>query len=473
MIVETKYLLRAGKTRMLTALIVLGLIVGTLPMAGLHAASVQVTPDVYTDGAGGQQGLDVYSTGGSNKPAIIFVHGGGWRVGDKNQYEGLGNQAAQRGYVAISINYRLGSAGAYYQYEDVMRALDAIRANAEKYGVDPSRMAILGDSAGGSLAMRVAASGQAGLAAAVGWSAPVNAYTAIFNSLQSFAIGLDHSTCVPTDPAALASLIPTDLGGTNTSSQGIDVNEGTMLNLLSGTAGQASNSGIAPGTVGIGSNAAPVNSSTVDISAVVNNLAGLAQQATGTTPTGDTNTTVAIGVENLVGLALGTAARVASTSSDPQAQRASSVIGQLAQTTGNNSTTDSIYDPKSPTATAAIKAAAAKSPLVATATHTADAPVGPEIQRAVLALFDVLGCQDNFRVLSPALNFAKNTPPTFLANAQSEFLVHPGQAIEYSNNLRNAGIDSEYLILPGANHMGYDDRAVEPTFAFLAKYLTP
>lgn len=470
MIAEVKYLLRAGKTRVLSALLITGLILGTIPMAAIQAATVTVTAASYTDGAGNQQGIDVYSTGGANKPGIIFVHGGGWRTGDKNQYVGLGNLAAEQGFVAASINYRLGSAGTYYQYEDVMRAVQSIRQNAAQYGMDANRIAIWGDSAGGSLAMRVAASGQSGMAAAVGWSAPVNAYTAIFNSLQSFAIGLDHSTCVPTDPATLASLIPTDLGGNNTSTSGLSVTEGNMLNLLGGTAGQASNSGITPGTTGIGSNPTPANSSNVDISQIANNLLGAAQNA-GTT-NGSTQPSVSgSDLSQLASLALNAVAAAAGASGNADAQNVAGVASQLAGTMQNNGTTPSIYDPKSATASAEVKAAAAKSPLVATATHTADAAVSAEVQRAVLAITDVLGCQDNFRVLSPALYFAKNTPPTFLVNAQDEFLVHPGQAIEYSNNLRAAGIDSRYLILSGDRHMGYDDRAVGPTFDFLKEKL--
>lgn len=470
MIAEAKYLLRAGKTRVLSALLILGLVAGGLPIAAIHAAGVTVTQASYVDGAGGQQGIDVYSTGGANKPGIIFVHGGGWRTGDKGQYAGLGHLAAERGYIAASINYRLGSAGTYYQYEDVMRGVQTIRQNASQYGMDPNRIAIWGDSAGGSLAMRIAASGQSGLAAAVGWSAPVNAYTAIFNSLQSFAIGLDHSTCVPTDPAALSALIPTAQGGTNTDTQGTSVSAANVMNLLSGTAGQASNTGIAPGTTGIGSNPTPANSTSADLTTIVSNLVGLVQNNnTGSQAGGASADTLS----QLAGQALGVASQVMAGSGNVDAQRASGAASQIAQTMGNNSATPSIYDPTSATASSEVKATAAASPLVATATHTAAAPIGPEAQRAILAIFDALGCQDNFRVLSPTLNFAKNTPPTFLVNAQDEFLVHPGQAIEYSNNLRAAGIDSSFLILPGANHMGYDDRAVAPTFDFLAGHLRP
>ena len=79
------YLLRNIKTRTLTLLLITGLVIGLVPMANLEAAAVRVTPATYVDGAGGRQGIDVYSTGGAGKPGIIFVHGGGWRTGDKSQ----------------------------------------------------------------------------------------------------------------------------------------------------------------------------------------------------------------------------------------------------------------------------------------------------------------------------------------------------------------------------------------------------
>lgn len=427
---EMNLLLRTAKTRLLTLLLIAGVVIGTVPLAAVNANAVMVTPSAYVDGGGGQQGIDIYSTGGSNKPGIIFVHGGGWRAGDKNQYVGLGHNAAQRGFVAASINYRLGSAGVYYQYEDVMRAVQHIRQNAGQYGMDPNRIAIWGDSAGGSLAMRVAASGQSGLAAAVGWSAPVNAYTAIFNSLESFAIGMDHSTCVPTDPDAIARYLTPREGGSNTTTTGTPVSGERMMGVLG--ADQPSS----PAAAG----AAATQSS--QIAPLVSQVLALASQ----------------------GMA---------TSSNPQIAGASGTVSQLANTMGNSSALTSIYDPKSPTASEQVRAAAAASPMVATTSHTAIAPVSAETQRAVLAITDALGCQDNFRVLSPALNFAANTPPTFLVNAQDEYLVHPGQAIEYSNNLRAAGIDSQFLILPGNNHLGYDDRAVTPTFDFLISRLRP
>lgn len=497
MIAEAKYLFQASNKRLMAGLLVIALIIGMAPIGRTQAdeMGVKLSQSTYIDGAGGEQGIDVYQPGqGANHPGIIFVHGGGWRVGDKNQYAHLGNVAASRGFTAYSINYRLGASGVYYQYEDVMRAIASIRQNAAQFGTDPNRIAVWGDSAGGSLAMRVAASGETGLAAAVGWSAPVNAYTAIFNSIQSFAIGLNHSTCVPFDPANILQMVPQSSGGEGSNDQGTPVDEQSMMSMLGGNSASTGNStssatgtATSPATSGLADQAGNAISSAtggaVDAgtaSTIANVATSLLSGATSGNQTGSqssgSNTSSSTGSSDLSGLVntgIQALTGAAKASGNQQVSDAADVAGQLLTTTGNNMNTPSIYDPKSSTASEAVKTAAARSPLAVMATHTAEAPVSAEVQRAVLAVTDALGCQDNFRVLSPALNFAKNTPPTFLANAESEYLVHPGQAIEYSNNLRAAGIDSEFLILPGANHMGYDERAVEPTFAFLTRHLNP
>ena len=191
---------------------------------GNNGTQVNPKPDniygKYVNGNNEYQSLRVTRKEGEGNPAIIFFNGGGWhtddQVGDK-----VTPKAVERGYTAIVATYRLGSSGVYYQFEDVMRAIKHVRDNAAMYGVDPSRVAIWGDSAGGSLAMRAAGSGKSGAAAAVGWSAPTNAYTAVFKSPQSFAIGMDHSTCMPTDITGVLNVVDLLNGGEgNTPSQG-------------------------------------------------------------------------------------------------------------------------------------------------------------------------------------------------------------------------------------------------------------
>lgn len=179
----------------------------------------------YINGNGDKQQLRIKKAATKDRaPAIIFINGGGWhyddQVGDK-----ISDTAVARGYTAIVATYRLGSSGIYYQYDDVMRAIKHVRNNAAMYNVDAGRIAIWGDSAGGSLVMRAAGSGKSGAKAAVGWSAPTNGFTGLFKSPQSFAIGLDHSTCIPTDINGAANTLNILAGG-----NGDAPNTGGVLN---------------------------------------------------------------------------------------------------------------------------------------------------------------------------------------------------------------------------------------------------
>jgi acetyl esterase/lipase len=88
------------------------------------------------------------------RPAIVFVHGGGWIAGDKSEMRPLAETAARAGFVCFNINYRL-SFGAENTWpiplDDTQRAVRWIRANAARYGVDPARIGAMGTSAGGHL----------------------------------------------------------------------------------------------------------------------------------------------------------------------------------------------------------------------------------------------------------------------------------------------------------------------------------
>jgi acetyl esterase/lipase len=87
------------------------------------------------------------------RPAIVCIHGGGFRAGTRESYDKLCLTLAQRGYVAITVTYRLAPA---YQFpaavQDCKAAVRWLRANASKYHVDPARIGVTGGSAGGHLA---------------------------------------------------------------------------------------------------------------------------------------------------------------------------------------------------------------------------------------------------------------------------------------------------------------------------------
>jgi len=95
----------------------------------------------------------------ANRPAVLAIHGGAWRGGDKAWGEQFADELCPFGYVVFSVNYRLaGRPGGTWpaQIEDIRKALRYIRANAARFRIDPDRIAALGMSAGGHLATMVA-----------------------------------------------------------------------------------------------------------------------------------------------------------------------------------------------------------------------------------------------------------------------------------------------------------------------------
>ena len=86
-------------------------------------------------------------------PAVLCIHGGGFRAGDRHGYDGLVQAFARRGYVAATVEYRLAPKypfpAAVY---DVKAAVRWLRANAKRYHLDPDRIGTTGGSAGGHLA---------------------------------------------------------------------------------------------------------------------------------------------------------------------------------------------------------------------------------------------------------------------------------------------------------------------------------
>ncbi len=89
-------------------------------------------------------------------PAVLFVHGGGWRSGDRSQHVPMAQQLAARGYVTVTAEYRLSPEALYpAAVHDLKAAIRWLRANAKQYPIDTSRIAVWGFSAGGQLAALV------------------------------------------------------------------------------------------------------------------------------------------------------------------------------------------------------------------------------------------------------------------------------------------------------------------------------
>jgi acetyl esterase/lipase len=86
-------------------------------------------------------------------PAVLCIHGGGFRAGSREGYNKLCLTLAQRGFVAATISYRLAPAHQFpAAVHDTKAAVRWLRANAARLGIDPTRIGVTGGSAGGHLA---------------------------------------------------------------------------------------------------------------------------------------------------------------------------------------------------------------------------------------------------------------------------------------------------------------------------------
>ena len=117
-------------------------------------ADVEVLKDVAYAAVGDRKlPLDLYSPAGADKPLplVIWIHGGGWRGGSKeNPRRAL--PLLERGYAVASVEYRLSGEAIFpAAIEDCKAAVSFLRLNALKYNLDPDRFGVWGSSAGGHL----------------------------------------------------------------------------------------------------------------------------------------------------------------------------------------------------------------------------------------------------------------------------------------------------------------------------------
>lgn len=150
---------------------------------------------VYASPDGIDLHLDVWSPPGPGPhPGVIIIHGGAWRMGDRSQFgPALADwdppffaQVAAEGLLVASIDYRLsGQARWPAQLEDVRAAAQWLGDHASDLSLDPKRVGVWGESAGGHLACLLALAGPADqgavsavdIRAAVGWYPPTNLAT--------------------------------------------------------------------------------------------------------------------------------------------------------------------------------------------------------------------------------------------------------------------------------------------------------
>jgi acetyl esterase/lipase len=117
------------------------------------AAAVPIASADEAYGPYDRQRLDLYGAPAAPAPVVLFVHGGGFRLGDKSadgwQNAAVGRWAAQQGWLGAVMNYRLApDHGWPAGGEDVLAALDWLTANATRFGGDPERIVLMGTSAG-------------------------------------------------------------------------------------------------------------------------------------------------------------------------------------------------------------------------------------------------------------------------------------------------------------------------------------
>lgn len=120
----------------------------------------------YCNSTNPQQRLDLYTPKNATAtpyPLVVYIHGGGWHGGDKTGSL-LGYYApslVKQGIAVAAVNYRLAPHAIYpTQNEDVACALSFLHDNAARYHLDPARLALFGDSAGGELVTYAAVASQ-------------------------------------------------------------------------------------------------------------------------------------------------------------------------------------------------------------------------------------------------------------------------------------------------------------------------
>jgi acetyl esterase len=124
------------------------------------SSAVDLTDIEYANAGGVRLTLDAHVPDGNGPfPAAILVHGGGWVGGDKQQYiTYIFQPLSDAGFAWFSINYRLAPQFRFpADADDVESAIQFVKANAAKYKVDPKRIALIGESAGGHLVSYVGA----------------------------------------------------------------------------------------------------------------------------------------------------------------------------------------------------------------------------------------------------------------------------------------------------------------------------
>ena len=123
---------------------------------GVSAPDIIVDEHVYNVVEGEELRLDLYRPpyAEGSLPVVIMIHGGGWTGGSKRDLPDLNEHLASRGYVVASVEYRLAPRWGFpAAQEDVSAAIRYVKDLEHTHGLDPNRIALVGRSAGGQIAL--------------------------------------------------------------------------------------------------------------------------------------------------------------------------------------------------------------------------------------------------------------------------------------------------------------------------------
>jgi arylformamidase len=139
------------------------IVLAILASASVAAEPVAVRDVRYVDTPGAPasvHALDVYTPAelcAGPTPVMVYLHGGGWKGGDKARVGSKAEYFTGRGWAFVSVNYRLLPAGRHpANVNDVAAAIAWVHDHATEYGIDPDAIFVMGHSAGAHLAALVA-----------------------------------------------------------------------------------------------------------------------------------------------------------------------------------------------------------------------------------------------------------------------------------------------------------------------------
>jgi acetyl esterase/lipase len=142
--------------RCIIGAVVLGMLAASPLLAQERKPPVRVENDLVYGKVGDTElklDLAMPKDGDGPFPAVLWIHGGAWQGGKRSELTKVAELSAARGYVAVTIDYRLAPDARFpAQIEDCKAAVRWLRAESKKYKIDPDRIGVVGFSAGAHLA---------------------------------------------------------------------------------------------------------------------------------------------------------------------------------------------------------------------------------------------------------------------------------------------------------------------------------